>query len=310
MIINFNFDTSKVEFIWQQNNNKYFAVNFLMEHIASKNFSAIIEEVLASSPDIVEILKKEKNYAIIPDEVMGYGFLEIPSSRWNSQKYFSTKFDLLYNKDKNLINYNELMSSNKSLSTYFFASAKQSIISEIISTFAKYQIRIFGISFYGKVLTDYLIKTHPSLSKQNILILEKEENIKIYASALGKFVGYKKVDLSKNNQDFAKKYVKFIKNNVKINDFTKKDIDKQIYQTQPEEDVKFDFIQKIDFAICDFKSHFVNSAYDVEFNKLVLLNTIPDVTLEDDKVNIEKDEVKILSSYKKSYLYPQKKGLL
>ena len=60
MIINFNFDTSKVEFIWQQNNNKYFAVNFLMEHIASKNFSAIIEEVLASSPDIVEILKKEK----------------------------------------------------------------------------------------------------------------------------------------------------------------------------------------------------------------------------------------------------------
>ena len=24
MIINFNFDTSKVEFIWQQNNNKYF----------------------------------------------------------------------------------------------------------------------------------------------------------------------------------------------------------------------------------------------------------------------------------------------
>lgn len=310
MIINFNFDTSKVEFIWQQNNNKYFAVNFLMEHVASKNFSAIIEEVLANSPDIVEILKKEKNYVIIPDEVIGYGFLEIPSSRLNSYKYFSTKFDLLYNKDKNLINYNELMSSNKSLSTYFFASTKQSIISEIISTFAKYQIRIFGISFYGKVLTDYLMKTHPNLAKQNILIIEKEQSIKIYASAMGKLVGYKKVDLSKNNQDFAKKYVKFIKNNVKVNYFTKKDIDKQIYQTQPEEDVKFDFIQKIDFAITDFKTHFVNSTYNVEFNKLVLLNTIPDVTLEDDKVNIEKDEVKILSSYKKSYIYPQKKGLL
>ena len=79
---------------------------------------------------------------------------------------------------------------------------------------------------------------------------------------------------------------------------------------EPDEEVKFDFIQKIDFAISDFKSHFVNSSYDVEFNKIILLNTISDVTLEDDIVNIERDEAKILGSYKKNYLYPQKKGLL
>lgn len=310
MIINFNFDTSKVEFIWQQNNNKYFAVNFLMEHKLCKDFSAIIEEVLSNNPDILEILKKEKNYVIIPDEVMGYGFLEIPFSRWNSQKYFSTKFDLLYNKDKNLINYNELMRSNKSLSTYFFASTKQSSISEIISTFAKYQVKILGINFYGKVLIDYLIRTNPSLSKQNILVVEKEQNVKIYAVSLGRFIGYKKMNISKNNQSFSKKYVKFIKNNVKVNELSKKDIDKQLEQIEPDEELKFDFMQKIDFAISDLKSHFVNSSFDVEFNKIVLLNTISDVTLEDDIVNIERDIVKILTSYRKSYLYPQKKGLL
>ena len=204
MIINFNFDTSKVEFIWQQNNNKYFAVNFLMEHKYDKDFSAIIDEVLLEKPDILDALKKEKNYAVIPDEVMGFGFLEVPFSRWNSQKYFSTKFDLLYNKDKNLINYNELMRSNKSLSTYFFGSVKESIINQIISSFAKYQVKILGINFYGKLLIDYLTKSYPSLSKQNILIVGKEENVKIYAASMGKLVGYRKIDISRNNHIFAK----------------------------------------------------------------------------------------------------------
>lgn len=310
MIINFNFETSKVEFIWQQNNNKYFAVNFLMEYISSKNFSAIIEEVLSTNQEILDILKKEKNFVVIPDEVMGYGFLEVPFSRWNSKKYFMTKFDLLYNKSNNLINYNDLLVSNKSLSTYFFASTKQTIINDIISTFAKYQVRVMGISFYGKLLTDYLIKNYPSLSKNNVLLIEKEQNLKIFAISMGKFVGYRKINISKNNQNFAKKYVKYIKNNIKNNDFSKIDIDKQINQLPEEEELKFDFIQKSNFAINDFKLHFSNSNEKLEFNKIVLFNAMTDVTLEDDIVNIEKDIVKILSSYKKSYLYPQKKGLL
>jgi hypothetical protein len=40
MIINFNFNLSKVEFIWQQNTSKYFAVNFLMENAKQKKLQS------------------------------------------------------------------------------------------------------------------------------------------------------------------------------------------------------------------------------------------------------------------------------
>ena len=59
MIINFNFNISKVEFIWQQNNNKYFAVNFLMDSASKRDFKAIINEVMSSNEELKQILQNQ-----------------------------------------------------------------------------------------------------------------------------------------------------------------------------------------------------------------------------------------------------------
>ena len=311
MIINFNFNLSKVEFIWQQNTSKYFAVNFLMENAKQKNFKAIIEEVLPSNNDIVEILKKDKNFVVLPDEIMGFGSLEVPTSRWNSNKYFSTRFDLIYNKNKNLQYYNSLFSSNKNTSQFLFASTKKQIIDDIISAFNQFQIKIVGISFYSKVLYDYILKVHGELSKQNLIVLEKEKDFKIYAFSAQNVLGFKKVDLSQNDQIFAKKFVKFAKNNLNKGNFYQNGTDEIISRTKVEREYPVEIMQKFQFAINVFKEYYKNSNLQIDFDKTVLLNTKNDENFSKDIIMLEFDRAKILSSYKKSMLYIAKKwGIL
>lgn len=307
MIINFNFNLSKVEFIWQQNNNQYFAVNFLMENAIQKNFKAIIEQVLSSNSELVEILKKDKNFVVLPDEVMGFGNLEVPFSRWNANKYFSTRFDLIYNKNKNLSYYSSLYNSNKNISIYLFASTKKQIIDDIVSTFSQFQIKISGISFYSKVLHEYILKCHSELLKHNLLVLEKETDFKIYAYSDQNVLGFKKVNLSPNDQNFAKKYVKFAKNNLNKGNFYQNNTDELINKTKFEREYPVEFMQKIQFAIDDFKEYFKNSNLSIKFDKTVLLNAATEDSLEGDIISIEFDRIKILSSYKKSILYAPKK---
>ena len=63
-----------------------------MDSAQKRNFEAIIDEVLYVKPELIEILQKEKNYIILPDEIVGYGNIEVPYSLFNSKNYFKTRF--------------------------------------------------------------------------------------------------------------------------------------------------------------------------------------------------------------------------
>lgn len=311
MIINFNFNVSKVEFIWQQNKNQYFAVNFLMDSASKRDFKAIIEEVLSSNEEIIRILQKEKNYVVLPDDIAGYGNLDVPYSFWNSKNYFQTSFDTLYNKNNNLVYSNKLFNSNKNVSTYLFVSIRKQIIDDILNTFGKYSIRIMGMSTYSNVLYDYVIKNHGELSKHNILIFEKENNFNIYAVSHNFILGYKNVKLDANDQIFAKKYVKFAKNNLKQSGFYKNDMDDLIEKSKIEQEYPIDAMQKIRFTIDDFKNHFKTSKLNIIFDRTVLLNSKTDFESDNQIISLVFDKTKILASYKTSNIYlSRKRGLL
>ena len=310
MIINFNFGLSKVEFIWQQNKNKYFAVNFLMEYSQTKNFEAIIDEVLSSNDEILNILKKEKNYVIVPDEVIGFGSLQVPASKRSGNKYFKIRFDLVYNKHNNLTYTNDLYSVENGISTYTFACAKKHVFEDIISAFGKFSVKIFGISYYSQVLSNYVLKYRADVSKHNFIIMEKETNLKIYGVAKGKVIGYKTVNLDKNYENYAKKYVKFTKNNLNGNGFSKIDVDKRIDRLKADASDLND-IDKVQFAFLDFKNYFKTSSLKLGFQKIVLLNPSAEMDLDNSIINLDYDRVKILTCFKSSDIYtPKKRGIL
>lgn len=311
MIINFNFNVSKVEFIWQQNNNKYFAVNFLMKSASQRDFKAIINEVLSSNDKLKQVLQKEKNYVVLPDEIAGYGNLDVPYSFFNSKSYFKTSFDSLYNKNKNLIYANKLLYSNKNISRYVFVSVRKQIIDDIINSFSTYSIKVQGISTYSNVLYNYVTRNNGELAKHNILIFEKENNFNIYAASHGFILGYQNVKMESSRQDFAKKYVKFAKNNLKQSGFYKNEIDDLIAKSKIEQEYPIDAMQKIRFTIDDFKEHFKTSKLNIIFDRTILLNSKTDNKVDNEIISLKFDKVEILTSYKSSNIYVNKRrGLL
>ena len=282
-----------------------------MDYVKKRDFKVIIEKVISSNKEIKGILLKEKNYVVLPDDVVGYGNLDVPYSFWNSKNYFKTSFDSLFNKNKNLIYSNKLFYSNKSISRYVFVSIRKQIIDDILNTFNSYSIKISGISTYSNVLYDYVTKIHSELTKYNILMFEKENDFNIYAASHNFILGYKNVKLRPDNQIFAKKYVKFAKNNIKQSGFYKNNVDSLIAKTKIKQEYPIDTMQKISFAVDDFKNYFKESKINIVFDKTVLLNENTDFESDDEIISLKFDKAEILSSYKTSNLYmPKKRGLL
>ena len=157
MIIYFDFNTFQTRFIQQQNEQKSFAVDFLMGNAEKKDFSKIIEDFCKNNEEILNILKVEKNFVVLPDQIVGIDNLEVPTVQFSTKnKFFKTKFELLYNNKKNMIAYEKLYYKDKNKSIYHFAMTKFEIINQIIETFKKFNVLINGVSYFANVLSEYL----------------------------------------------------------------------------------------------------------------------------------------------------------
>lgn len=291
MIINFNFNLSKIEFIQQQSNN-YFAVDFLMDYIAKRDFASMIKQACENNDELVKILKMEKNYVVLPDDVVGFGNLVVPASRRQSREYFLTKFDLIYNKFKNLVEVEDLYSMGKNSYTYVFCMVKKQIILEIVSAFSELNIKIVGINYYSRVLVDYLSNEHKNLTKDNCILVV--DGKKIIAVSKGFVLGCKII--KEENYDFAKKFVEYTKANIKKLIGTNANMDEEIkgvklsVKNSKEQDEKYELI------VDDFVKHYENEL-GIYFDKnIVEINNVDNNT--------------ILLNYKGNSFYDGRKGHL
>lgn len=293
MIIYFNFYRSKIEF-WQQNTYRYFAVDFLYDSVFSNDFKTIIDDVFKEKKEIIEFLKKEKNFLVLPDEVVGFGNMEVPFSRWHSKQYFSTRFNLIYNKNKDMVCKEILLNSNNKHSNYLFYFTRKIILNNILKGFLSFGIKIEKVSFLSKVILDALLKKHREFQKENIVVVYNGfSNVKLLIASFGNLLGFDTFDSSKNHDvnnlnDTLGGIVK--RNTIKEKNYA-------------------DYTSKLIFNIENLVNYYKKEDLIIDIDKIIFINM--ENTLFEDSANVyfQIDDVEIIKSFGGVQVWDVKKGL-
>lgn len=276
MIIYFNFNQSKLEFIWQQNSKKYFAVNFLSQFAAEKDFVNIIKHCLKDNFEILKQLKKDKVYIVLPDSVVGFDNMIIPADN-KTNEHFKNKFSLYFKNPQSYEVCKNIISTNKLTTTISYCVYKKSMIFDIINAFSEFSIKIRGISNFSKLITNQLIKTNKELAKGNFIFGYIDEVLKYVAVSHGHIVGIQTYKLYKNNNNFVKNYVELIKNSIKKREFLKSDINFQIEKIDNQSnnynllDIQDNKITNILNQIVDIKDYYKKSNMNLNFNQTLFI---------------------------------------
>ena len=309
MIIYFDFNAHQTKFIKQQNEQESFAVDFLMEKAQKKDFCGIIDEIFEQNDLVLQILRKEKNFVVLPDQVVGFDNLEVPTVKFATKnKFFKTKFDLLFNQKNNMSVFENLVFKDKNKSIFQFAMIKQDVINQVVETFKKHGVAINGISYFSYVLGEYLASQNRSFSKTNSLVIKNNYNLFAYSNGI--LLGTKVLEFGKNKQIFAKKYAKFTQNRENLTKYLDKNFEKGIAQTKLEKQNEQSNLSKLEWLVDDFKASFEKSSLKIKFEKVFLINSKFDGQADDINIfdfnNISVEQ--ILQHYKKSPLYSLKRS--
>lgn len=311
MIIYFDFSLGQIKLIKQQNDKQSFAVDFLIEKSQKKDFAGIIDELFEKNDQIAPILSKEKNYVILPDQVVGFDNLEVPSVKFGfKNKFFKTKFDLLFNQKNNMSVFENLYYKDKFKSIFQFVLIKKDIITQIVDGFKKHGVEINGISYFSAVLAEYLSENYKLFQKSNCLVVFNNESVDLFAYANGLLLGTRKVEIANNSQSFAKKFAKFTQNRQNLTKYLDQNFENSILQTKVERPNEEIVCAKYDWQISEFMSNFEKSNLNIKFNKAIVINRSFDIKLEAiDIVDLSVTQLsEILCSYKKSTLYSFKRS--
>lgn len=212
MSIYFNFNESKLEFVLQQNNNKYFAVNFLNAHNGTIDFEAIIDEVVGKNSDLLSKLTFSKHIVVLPSFIVGYGTISVPKSLFYTGRDFETKFNTLYNRVGNMSYEKFKLSSKDNVATFAFTTYRQDLLQSIESAFKKYNIKIAGFTTYARAVNKYAISKLPELSSSNFLAVFGGDILSISGNISSKVLSSLDKKLLESNL-LAKEFVKSIMDN-------------------------------------------------------------------------------------------------
>ncbi len=181
MVICFDFNKSKILFIKQQNTKLNFAVDFLMSE-KKYELNKYLENEFLNNSSIVDILKKEKNFLVLPDEVVGYDMFSVPTVKFGKNQYFETKFNSLYNKSNTLNVYCQVLEKQKEQTSYNFYYLKKEVIESVITVFKRFNINLTGITFYSQCLIDFVFSSNKQITKGNSIVIFNSNNLKKYVA--------------------------------------------------------------------------------------------------------------------------------
>ena len=308
MIIYFDFNLCQIKFIQQQNSYDSFAVDFLMEKATKKDFAGIIDDFCTANKELLPNLQLEKNYVVLPDKVVGFDSLQVPTVRFGKNKFFQDKFNLIYNRDGNYLAESNILTKNSKTTTFIFTIVKKDIISQIVDTFKKFGVTISGISYFSKVLTDYLFYKNSHVSKQNVFVTIYDKEIYMLALSNGNIIAAQQTEKKKNN--LAKKYASFVKNKENSLKIYENNVEREIYRTKIDRDENAEKIEKTQIILDKFKENVEKNSL-IKFNKNCIVNS-KDKFVGLDEPNIividEFSEEKALSKYKSNPFYIAKRS--
>ena len=312
MIIYFDFDLSKIKLLQQQNNKKYFVVDFLNEYSQKKDFESIINFICAQNEELNGILRREKNYVILPNELVGVSNLTVPYSRSKVNKYFKTKFDLLYNKDEKMIVCEKLFSTDKNTSTYTFAAIREKYTDQIVNTFAKFGVKVSGMTYLSEVFSDFTLAKNKNLAKENFVIAYFGDYANFVAVSKSEVVFHQKLKMNVNG--LAKKFVSYIKTNYKNMSGNEEEFEEKISKLSKKATKKSINFEKVQIFFDQFIKNLKSSALEFKCEKMILIDNsekkLQDFNFDGDINYFAKIENTTLFQYAtKNYFLEVKKGL-
>ena len=199
MSIYFNLNDSKLEFVLQQNNNEYFAVNFLNTHVNGADFGSIINEVIGKEDFPLKKLSGTCQVVILPSCAVGYGMISVPKTIFHAGRDFETKFNALYNKAGNMAYDKFHLFSKNNVSTYSFMTYRKDLLSSIEISLKKYNIKVAGFTTYARAVNKFVLSKFPELSGMNFLALYGGDYLTASANIANKILSSMDKNLSQSN---------------------------------------------------------------------------------------------------------------
>lgn len=269
MVIYLDLESKKIKFIQQQNSKKYFVVDFLFEKQNDVSFEREFMSVLDEHHEIIEILKHEKNFLVLPNDAVGITNMKVPFAKKDAKQYAETKLNLMFPNQNEIVRRDEVYFSDKNLTQFVFIFAKKDYINNITKLFQKAGIKISGISFMSAMELSHLQKTK-QVAKENVCVLKISGNkVQAFAASKGMLIAHQKIDFDGNI--YAKKFAEFIKSSYKKLGSKNINFEENIEQKRVNLQKNTSNLLKIQFIIKEFSKYFRNAEIPISFDKTFIL---------------------------------------
>ena len=206
----------------------------------------------------------------MPNQLVGVSNLTVPSARGKVNKYFKTKFDLLYKKHENMLSIEKLYAVDKSMSTYTFVTTKEKFREEIVDAFSKFGVKIAGMTFQSAVLVDFALSKNKQLAKENFIVAYFGEYANFVAVSKGEVVCHQKLENEQNL--FSKKYVSYIKTNYKNMSNDEREFEEKIEKLNEKSTKRALHYSKIQLYFDQFVENLKRSNLEFKCDKMVLID--------------------------------------
>lgn len=144
------------------------------------NFYEFIKELAKNkeifSPQFVGSIKLDKKFLVLPDELIAYDCVTLPSLKpWKLGEALKLRLSVDY-KDFGAYNFTyKNIAKTKQSSVFAIELVNQRQVNKILNIFKKYGIKVKGASFYSSCLTNFYT-SHVVLSKFGSVVVRLDKN--------------------------------------------------------------------------------------------------------------------------------------
>lgn len=144
------------------------------------NFDEFVKELAKNkeifSPQFVGSIKLDKKYLVLPDELIAYDCVTLPSLKpWKLGEALRLRLSVDY-KDFGAYNFTyKTIAKTKQSSVFAIELVNQKQVNRILNIFKKYGIKVKGASFYSSCLTSFYT-SHIVLSKFGSIVVRLDKN--------------------------------------------------------------------------------------------------------------------------------------
>ena len=166
-------ETSSTENNTSSSKTKSYLVDTL-EDIKNATLESFLNEITTNTEFLKQFqeFKPEKKFLVLPDELLGFDTITIPSlNPWKVKENLKLKMCATFNDISRLNISYKAVNKIKPNSIYAIQFIKEKTLSSILDSFRKNGFKFKGVNFYSSCLSDFY-SSHINLSKNGTVIIK------------------------------------------------------------------------------------------------------------------------------------------